>query len=185
MRHSHVDEFGQRNQHRRHAAVHASNMRSDRSSSASVPVECTRYVRFEARGSGRDRIRGLNLQRLLAPAPGWTCGRALAIRDFPQAAEFKGRHPVSRVPPCVCKRPANRTASLAFHIYTAQLQPSQSFAGAGSAVSELQRPQKGDQIALLLNGELCLQHQIEELHGVLECQAPAVVHVRRTFLDTA
>jgi hypothetical protein len=47
----------------------------------------------------------------------------------------------------------------------------------------LQSPQEGDQGLLLVVREPGLQHQVEELDGVLEREQPAVVVVGRGVLD--
>src|SRR5262249_62161878 len=48
-----------------------------------------------------------------------------------------------------------------------------------------QRPQEGDEVALLLRLELEPEDEVEELDGVLQGQAAAVVQVRRAVLDAA
>src|SRR4029453_2647310 len=52
-------------------------------------------------------------------------------------------------------------------------------------LSPSQDPHEGDQITLLLGGEVECQDQIEELDRIFEGQAPAVMQVRWTLLDTA
>ena len=49
----------------------------------------------------------------------------------------------------------------------------------------LQLPQERDEVGLLLLGQLQLQDEVEELDGVLQGQAAAVVQVRRAVLDAA
>jgi NADH dehydrogenase len=51
------------------------------------------------------------------------------------------------------------------------------------APSSSQGPHERHQVGLLLLGRLEAEDQVEELDGVFECEAAAVVHVRRTVLD--
>src|SRR5437588_12895942 len=52
-----------------------------------------------------------------------------------------------------------------------------------TVVSKL--PQERHQVPLLLRRQLQLQHEVEELDGVLQRQEPAVVQVGRAVLDAA
>ena len=54
-----------------------------------------------------------------------------------------------------------------------------------AATVALQRAKEGHEIALLLRQQLQLEHEIEELHGVVERQQPIVVQIRRRILDAA
>src|SRR5437879_198598 len=56
---------------------------------------------------------------------------------------------------------------------------------ARTCIAPSQRPQEGDQVGFFLLGELEPLDEVEELDGVLQRQAAAVVQVRRTLLDTA
>jgi hypothetical protein len=47
----------------------------------------------------------------------------------------------------------------------------------------LELTHEGDQVGLLLRGELQLHDQIEELHGILERQRPSIVQIGRTVFD--
>jgi hypothetical protein len=43
---------------------------------------------------------------------------------------------------------------------------------------------EGDQVALLLRGKLESQHKTEELDGVFQRQAPAVMEIRRAVFNS-
>ena len=49
----------------------------------------------------------------------------------------------------------------------------------------LQAPQEGDEVAFFLLVELQREHQVEELHRVVQRQQPAVVVVGRRIFDAA
>src|SRR6478609_7591009 len=53
-----------------------------------------------------------------------------------------------------------------------------------TAEPHLQLPHELNQIVLFLGSKFEFQHQIEELHGVFQCQKPTVMEIRWAFLDT-
>src|SRR5262249_30508325 len=80
------------------------------------------------------------------------------------------------------REPTMRARKLIRHLLVALLGALRTY-GAFTSVS--QRSQERSQILLLFLGQLQLEEQVEELHGIFERGQPAVMEVRRRILDPA